>query len=177
MFTSTSLMVCLMLFMLKKYCRITSFINTTGSILGLPVVCEYLSSTRSYMKLKSMYLSIFLNMWSFGTSCSTDTIWTCSVLFFSFLYSITSSIYDIYTQRWLDLNIYCIEKVDEFVFFHLLCLQSETHLGLFHFSYLLKNSLASLSPSIISRLCGQMFSHLPHSMQVSGFTPSFKYSS
>lgn len=35
-------------------------ISVTGSIEGLPVSVEYLSSTRSYMKSKSIYLSIFV---------------------------------------------------------------------------------------------------------------------
>ena len=43
-------------------------ISVTGSIEGLPVSVEYLSSTRSYMKSKSIYLSIFRKRWSCGTS-------------------------------------------------------------------------------------------------------------
>ena len=47
-------------------------ISVTGSIEGLPVSVEYLSSTRSYMKSKSIYLSIFRKRWSCGTSSSID---------------------------------------------------------------------------------------------------------
>ena len=57
-----------------KYPRNSMRNSTSGSIAGLPMLGEYRSLHKSWIKLKSTAPSILRSMWSCGTSSSSSTI-------------------------------------------------------------------------------------------------------